>query len=64
MVMQRGVSLNELEQGGRGGGFDSTTSGFSKKGDEGNKWFWIAVAVFGVVIAGLLFYVFMIAGSK
>ena len=31
MVMQRGVSLNELEQGTRGGGFDTKGSGFSKK---------------------------------
>src|SRR6184192_1516929 len=29
MVMQRGVSLNELEQGPRAGGFDTTSKGFS-----------------------------------
>jgi pSer/pThr/pTyr-binding forkhead associated (FHA) protein len=63
MVMQRGVSLNELEQGSRAGGFDTTSKGFSKKDNKGNKIFWIAAAVFGLVIAGLLVYVFMIAGS-
>src|SRR5690348_16941114 len=42
MVMQRGVSLSELEQGGRGGGFDATSKGFSKKQDKVNKVFWIA----------------------
>jgi hypothetical protein len=31
LVMQRGVSLNELEQGTRTGGFDTKGSGFSKK---------------------------------
>jgi len=51
MVMQRGVSLNELvETGTRAGGFDTTGSGFSKKKDGGNKIFWIAVAVFGVAL--------------
>jgi pSer/pThr/pTyr-binding forkhead associated (FHA) protein len=63
MVMQRGVSLNELEQGSRAGGFDTTSKGFSKKDNKGNKIFWIAAAAFGAVIAGLLIYVFMIAGS-
>src|SRR5207249_3691784 len=38
MVMQRGVSLNELEQGTRGG-FDTTSKGFSKKDNKGNKIF-------------------------
>ena len=37
MVMQRGVSLNELEQGARTGGFDTKSTGFSKKNNKGNK---------------------------
>jgi len=60
MVMQRGVSLSELEQGARGGGFDATSKGFSKKEDKVNKVFWIAAAAVGVVILGLLAYVLVI----
>src|SRR5512137_467532 len=52
MVMQRGVSLTELEQGARGSGFDTKGSGFSKKNDKGNKIFWIVAAVVGVAILG------------
>src|SRR5438876_3522550 len=37
MVMQRGVSLTELEQGARGAGFDTKGSGFSKKDNKVNK---------------------------
>ena len=58
MVMQRGVSLNELEQGPRGG-FD-TSKAFSKKDNKINKIFVIIGIAFGVVILGLLLYVFMI----
>ena len=57
LVMQRGVSLNELEQGPRGS-FDS--KGFSKKSDKVNKIFVILGIVFGVIILGLLLYVYMI----
>jgi pSer/pThr/pTyr-binding forkhead associated (FHA) protein len=56
LVMQRGVSLNELEQGTRGGGFDTKGSGFSKKGDNVNKIFWIVAAVVGLIIVGVLLY--------
>jgi pSer/pThr/pTyr-binding forkhead associated (FHA) protein len=54
MVMQRGVSLSELETGAKTGGFDSHTKGFSKKEDKTGKIFWIAVVAVGVVILGLL----------
>ena len=59
MVMQRGVSLNELvEKGTRAGGFDTTGSGFSKKNDKGNMIFWIAAAVFGLALmAGIAFLI-------
>lgn len=63
MVMQRGVSLNELEQGTRGGGFDTKSMGFSKKDDKGNKIFWIVASVVGLVIIGVLVYALMIAGK-
>ena len=59
MVMQRGVSLNELEQGPRAGGFDTTSKGFSKKSDKVNKVFVILGIAFGFIILVLLFYVYM-----
>src|SRR5438552_3190214 len=63
MVMQRGVSLSELEQGARGVGFDATSKGFSKKDNKVNKVFWIAAGVVGVVILGLLVYVLINIGK-
>lgn len=59
LVMQRGVSLTELETGAKGGGFDTTSKGFSKKQDQGSKIFWIAAVVVGVIIVALLLLVFM-----
>jgi pSer/pThr/pTyr-binding forkhead associated (FHA) protein len=64
LVMQRGVSLNELEQGTRGGGFDTKGSGFSKKGDNVNKIFWIVAGFVGLIIIVLLLYVLNLAGRK
>jgi len=57
MVMQRGVSLTDLEQGARGG-FDTAGKGFSKKDNKVNKIFWVGAIAVGVVILGLLLYVF------
>jgi hypothetical protein len=59
MVMPRGVSLNELEQGPRGAGFDPTNKGFSKKNNKANKIFLIVGVVLGLIILGLLVYVFL-----
>jgi len=59
MAMQRGVSLNELEQGPRGA-FDSTSNLFSKKSDKVNKIFLILGIGFGVIIFCLLLYVYVI----
>lgn len=58
MVMQRGVSLEQLEQG-RGGGFDTAGKGFSKKDNKANKIIWIVAASVGAVILVLLLYVFL-----
>jgi pSer/pThr/pTyr-binding forkhead associated (FHA) protein len=63
LVMQRGVSLNELEQGTRQGGFDTKGTGFSKKDDKGNKIFWIVVALVGVAIVGGLLFALTMAGK-
>ena len=59
MSMQRGVSLNELEQGPRVGGFDPTSKGFSKKSDKVNKVFVILGIAFGLIILCLLLYVYI-----
>jgi|SRR6185295_7192537 len=56
MVMQRGVKLDELEQGTRGG-FDTAGKGFSKKDNKANKLFWILAGVIGVILIFLLIYV-------
>jgi len=59
MVMQRGVSLGELEKGPRGG-FDS--KGFSKKDNKVNKIFVIAGIGVGVVIVLLVLYIWHLIG--
>jgi pSer/pThr/pTyr-binding forkhead associated (FHA) protein len=63
LVMQRGVSLNELEQGSRTGGFDTKGSGFSKKNDKGSKIFWIVAALVGLAIVGGLVVALTMAGK-
>jgi pSer/pThr/pTyr-binding forkhead associated (FHA) protein len=57
MVIPRGVSLSELESGGRPPGFD-TSKEFSKKRNKAGIYFWLAVGVMGVVIVVLLLMVF------
>ena len=61
LVMQRGVSLNELEQGSRTSGFDTKSAGFSKKTDKGSKIFWLVVALVGLAIIGGLLYALTMA---
>jgi len=61
MVMQRGVSLNELEQSSRTGGFDTKSAGFSKKTDKGSKIFWLVVGLVGLAIIGGLLYALTMA---
>ena len=51
MMVTRGVSLNELEQGPRGAGFDTASKAFSKKSNKANRWFLIAGAIIIVVIS-------------
>jgi hypothetical protein len=59
MVMQRGVSLTDLEQGARGG-FGTKGTGFSKKDNKVNMIFIVAAIVLGVVVLGLLIYVYSV----
>jgi pSer/pThr/pTyr-binding forkhead associated (FHA) protein len=61
LVMQRGVSLTDLEQGTRGVGFETKGSGFAKKENKGNKIFWIIAGFVLLVILVLLGYGLSIA---
>jgi pSer/pThr/pTyr-binding forkhead associated (FHA) protein len=64
MIIPRGVSLSDLEQGGtRPGGFDTNTA-FSKKTNKVNRVFLIVGIVVGVVIMGLIIYLLAAAGPK
>jgi pSer/pThr/pTyr-binding forkhead associated (FHA) protein len=63
MVIPRGVSLNQLEQGGRAPAL-APSGPFSKKSNKGNLIFWISVICAAVVIGGLLIYVFAFASHK
>jgi predicted component of type VI protein secretion system len=58
VAMSGGVSLNELEQGPRQGGFDGANKAFSKKDNKVNKIFIAVVVVMMLVIAAVLVYVF------
>jgi pSer/pThr/pTyr-binding forkhead associated (FHA) protein len=54
-IMPRGVSLDELEKGGRPPGFDSTTV-FTKKSNKVNKFFLIGGIVVFILIVVLVIY--------
>ena len=49
-AMRRGVSLNELSEGARPTGFDTTSKGFSKKDNKTNRLFITGAIVVFVVI--------------
>jgi len=60
-TMQRGVSLNELSEGARPTGFDTTSKGFSKKDNKANRLFIIgAIVVFVVIGAVVLFVMYQV----
>jgi pSer/pThr/pTyr-binding forkhead associated (FHA) protein len=59
MVVPRGVSMSELEGGGRPPGFD-TSKEFSKKRNRSGVYFWVAVSV-GVIIIAVLLYMAWVA---
>ena len=57
MIIPRGVSLEQLEQGGtRAPGFDTKGTGFSKKTNKVNTYFIIGGIVVTVIIVGLILY--------
>jgi pSer/pThr/pTyr-binding forkhead associated (FHA) protein len=55
MVIAKGVSLEQLEQGPQAG-FDTTKGGFSKKVNKTNKYFILGGIAFALLIAGLILY--------
>ena len=55
MVIQRGVSLSELEQGPTSG-FDTAGKAFSKKSNQVSRYFIIGGAVVGLLIIVLMVY--------
>jgi pSer/pThr/pTyr-binding forkhead associated (FHA) protein len=56
MVMPRGVSLSELEGGGRKPGLDTTSSVFSKKRNKSGMYFWIGAGIGIIIIIALIFF--------
>jgi pSer/pThr/pTyr-binding forkhead associated (FHA) protein len=58
MVMQRGVKLEEFDQGTRPGGFDTAGKGFSKKTNKVNRIIVTVGVILGVLILALLLYAF------
>jgi pSer/pThr/pTyr-binding forkhead associated (FHA) protein len=57
MIIPRGVSLEQLEQGGtRASGFDTKGTGFSKKTNKVNTYFIIGGIIVGVIIGALILY--------
>ena len=63
MVIPRGVSLEQLEQGGRPAGFDTNTA-FAKKSNKVNTWFIIIGIIVFVVIIGLIVFALKQAGPS
>jgi pSer/pThr/pTyr-binding forkhead associated (FHA) protein len=62
MIIPRGVSLEQLEQGGgRPAGFD-TNKAFAKKSNQTNRWFLIIGVIVFVLIVGILIYALSQAG--
>jgi pSer/pThr/pTyr-binding forkhead associated (FHA) protein len=59
MVVPRGVNLNELSEGARPPGFDTTSKGFSKKVNNTNKMFLIVGAIVFAVICAVVLFVLM-----
>jgi pSer/pThr/pTyr-binding forkhead associated (FHA) protein len=64
MAMQRGVSLDDLEKGGRAPSFDTAGKGFTKKQNKANRIFLIIGVVMGLIILGLLIFAFSAARQQ
>jgi len=62
MVMPRGVSLDQLEQGGKKAGFDTSSTVFKKKKNNSGKLFWIIAGAGMLVI--LILIIVVVASAK
>jgi pSer/pThr/pTyr-binding forkhead associated (FHA) protein len=62
MVIPRGVSLSELESGGRPPGLD-TSKEFSKKRNKVSIYFWLGAGIVILLIAGLLIYAIILVNT-
>jgi hypothetical protein len=60
MVMPRGVSLSDLESGGRKPGLDTTSSMFSKKRNKTGLYFWIGAGISILIIIILIIFAAML----
>lgn len=56
MVMSRGVSLSELESGGRKTGLDTSSRVFSKKKNRSGFYFWIGAGIGIFIIIALILF--------
>lgn len=64
MVMPRGVSLSDLESGGRQPGLDTTSSVFSKKRNKTGLYFWIGTGISILIIIILILFALRMAGNS
>jgi predicted component of type VI protein secretion system len=65
MIIPRGVSLEQLEQGAsRAPGFDTKGTGFSKKSNKANTIFIVGGIVVAVIIVALILYAVHMAGGS
>ena len=55
MVINKGVSMEQLEHGPQGG-FDTSMGGFTKKTNKTNIYFIIGAVVFALAIGGVIIY--------
>jgi len=64
MVMSRGVSLSDLEGGGRKTGLDTTSSVFSKKRNKSGVYFMIGAGICILIIIALIVFAIHMAGNS
>ncbi len=64
MVMSRGVSLSDLESGGRKPGLDTTSSVFSKKRNKSGIYFLIGAGISILIIIVLIIFAIHMAGNS
>ena len=64
MVMPRGVSLSDLESGGRQPGLDTTSRVFSKKRNKTGLYFWIGAGISILVIIILILFALKMANNS